>query len=555
MGTLDIRKTTSNEVRTTLMVGGLYLVSIIAWSYRNGALGIPRNDDGFYLRTAFHFASTGDFVPVSSYPMLFGQVLISLPVIKIFGESIAALQVFWASIAVLALVALYMMFREFLSSLHAAICVFALALGPIFANLSLSYMTDLPAFSFQVFGMFCISKAFSAKHKNFAWMTTSLLLIAIAFTVRQSSIFMLAVFSIVLFVNFKIFSRSKELVALLSLTVGGLALFYFWRSGLAEFGEFSIDLSGFRNPVELVGKAVLQSGMTYGIYVFPLVLIISPLQIYKNFSKISLYLSLGASLLIAASFAVVRPKPGGNYFSQFVAYQAANSASSYDILYAWEWQLLQLIGLICTVAFVIVCGRWFVLRRSSPEFRNNSFMVVGVSLLLLFAFQVVAFGGGGFDRYGILLIPLAGAIFLKCANDQKLLTSRFKAASLVYCVLVLILGVRAFDASTNFDGAGWEIAQQQVDNGSDPLTIDGGYSWFAFYQTNFETVEIDKFALWFKFRESSPTLTMSEKQIIDQICYVTRIGDLGTNSKARELEVSGLFGWKARFELQKKDGC
>jgi hypothetical protein len=182
-------------------------------------------------------------------------------------------------------------------------------------------------------------------------------------------------------------------------------------------------------------------------------------------------------------------------------------------------------------------------------------MVVGASLFLLFAFQVVAFGGGGFDRYGILLVPLAGAFYLKCANDQKILTSRFKAASLAYCIIVLILGVRAFDASTNFDGAGWEIAQQQIEAGSDPLTIDGGYSWFAFHQTNFETVEIDKFALWFKFRESSPSLTMSEKQIIDQICYVTRIGDPDTNSKARELEVTGLFGWKAYFELQKIGGC
>jgi 4-amino-4-deoxy-L-arabinose transferase-like glycosyltransferase len=552
---MDIRTKTNHEARMAFVIGGLYLVIIIAWAYRNGALGIPRNDDGFYLRTAFHFASTGDFVPVSSYPMLFGQVLISLPVIKIFGESIAALQVFWASVAVLSLVVLYLLFREFLSSLHSAICVFALALGPIFANLSLSYMTDLPSFSFQVFGMFCMSKALSAKQKNFAWMTAALLLIAIAFTIRQNSVFMLVSFLLVLLVNFNKISYAKEVAALLSLVIAGLALFYLWRSGLAEFGEFAIDTTKFRNPVELVGKAFLQSGMTYGIYLIPLVLITSPIQILKNFSKKSLYFSLGGSLLIAASFAVIKPKPAGNYFSQFVAYQATQSASSNDIIYAWEWQLLQLIGLICTVAFVIVCGRWFVLRRFSPEFKNSSFMVVGASLFLLFAFQVVAFGGGGFDRYGILLVPLAGAFYLKCANDQKILTSRFKAASLAYCIIVLILGVRAFDASTNFDGAGWEIAQQQIEAGSDPLTIDGGYSWFAFHQTNFETVEIDKFALWFKFRESSPSLTMSEKQIIDQICYVTRIGDPDTNSKARELEVTGLFGWKAYFELQKIGGC
>ena len=553
---MDTINRTNHEVRNAFVVGVLYLVIIIAWSYHNGALGIPRNDDGFYLRTAFHFASTGNFVPVSSYPMLFGQVLISLPVIKIFGESIAALQIFWASMAVFSLFLLYLIFREFLSSIHSTISIFVLALGPIFANLSLSYMTDLPSFSFQVFGMFGLSKAFTAKKKNFVWMTFALLFIAIAFTIRQTSVFMLASFSLVLLLNFKKISYSKKIATLLSLTVAGLVLFYVWRSELAEFGEFAIDLSGFRNPVELVGKAVLQSGMTYGIYLCPLVLITSPIRILKNFSKNSLYLSFGASLLISASFAVVRPKPGGNYFSQFVAYGAANSASSNDLLYAWEWQLLQLIGLICTVAFVIVCGRWLVLRRSSPDFKNSSLTVVGVSLFFLFAFQVVAFGGGGFDRYGILLIPLAGAFYLKCANDQKILTSKFRAASFAYCSLILILGVRAFDASTNYDGVAWEIAQQQVDAGSDPLTIDGGYSWFAFHQTNFETVEIDKFDLWFKYREFSPPLTVSEKQITDQICYVTRIGVAnGNDTKVRELEVNGLFGWEARFELQKIAGC
>lgn len=553
---MSVPKIGKRESFIALGLGVIYLGILFLWANHNGALGIPRNDDGFYLRTSFHFAATGEFVPVSAYPMLFGQTLFSLPVIKIFGENIAALQIFWSSSAVFSIVVLYRVFREFLSSIHAAFCVLPLAAGPIFANLSLSHMTDLPAISFQILGIYCMMKSISTKSKSFSWMIASLVFIAIAFTIRQSSVYLLGAFAAFLLINRKKLSYIKTLGLILALTTAGLVVFYVWRSGLAHFGNFPIETNWFFNPISHVRDSVLNVGMTYGMYIFSLVLLINPKLLIKSLGKTGVMISISVGVAIAFTFLVMRPKPSGNYFSQFVAYQSANNASSYDIIYAWEWQFIQLIGLLATSSFFIICARWCFLKAKRQVTLESSFSTVSIVLLFLIGLQIFAFYGVGFDRYGILMIPLSAAVFIKCAKDQSVLITRFPVVSLLYGVLLLTWGARAFDASTSFDGAAWKIAQQQVDSGTSPLAIDGGYSWFAFYQTDFETTEVDKFALWFKFRDGSDELTYREKQITDSICYITKIGssDL-TEQKVRELNVSGLFGWKAHFELQKLERC
>ena len=553
---MSVPKIGKRESFIALGLGVIYLGILFLWANHNGALGIPRNDDGFYLRTSFHFAATGEFVPVSAYPMLFGQTLFSFPVIWIFGENIAALQIFWSSLAVFSLIVLYRVFREFLSSMHSAFCVLPLAAGPIFANLSLSHMTDLPAISFQIVGIYCMVKSITIKSKTFAWVMTSLVFIAIAFTIRQSSVYLLAAFTAFLLINRKKLLHVKMSGLILLLTSAFLVVFYVWRSGLAHFGNFPIETNWFLNPIGHVRDSILSIGMTYGMYMFPLVLLVNPKLLIKNFGKIEVIISFVVGVAVSFTFFVMRPKPRGNYFSQFIAYQSAKDTSSHDIVYAWEWQIIQLIGLFATASFLIICARWCYLKAKREISQVGSFSAVAIVSLCLVGFQIFAFYGVGFDRYGILMVPLLAAFFIKCAKDQNILVSGFPVVSLIYGVLLLSWGVRAFDASTNFDGAAWSIAKQQVDLGASPLAIDGGYSWFAFYQTDFETTEIDKFALWFKFRESPDQLTNREKQITDRICYITKIGSSNSmEHKVSELNVSGFFGWKTHIELHKIGGC
>ena len=545
------------EIKIILGVALIYLIGLISWANINGALGIPRNDDAFYLRTAFHFAKSGNFVPISAYPTLIGQSVISVPVIKIFGENIATLQIFCAILGVTGLVFLYLLFRDFLVWYFAAICVSVLALGPIFPNLSISYMTDIPAFAFQAAGIFLLSRSLVAKSKNLLWLLGSILVTAIAFTIRQSSISTVAALIVVLFVyrDRHVF-KARVIVPIVILFCGLLVYFYTWRASLAEFQNFPIDTEKFQNPVDLLIGSVLSLGMTYGIYLFPIVLLINPIALIKSLSKYEQCAFWLAGFAISYAFLEVRPKPSGNYFSQFVPVQAAVYASSYDLLYGWEWQLIQLVGLVCTGYFLIISGVWCRRKFANPERTNESLMVASISLFSLGGFLAGAFGGAGFDRYGFFVVPLAAALLLRFSAELDVLFGFNHWISLACCALVLLYGARTFDASTRYDGASWRIAEQLTESGADPQSIDGGYPWFAFYQSDVNNLEIDKFALWFKFNEEQSSMTQNEEAIIKKICYVSRVnGTDPGDQKITELNVSGLFGWKAHFELHKLAEC
>ena len=550
-------KVSTKEIKIVLSVALIYLIGLVSWASSNGALGIPRNDDAFYLRTAFHFAKSGNFVPISAYPTLIGQSIISVPVIKIFGENIAALQIFCAFLGVTGLVFIYLLFRDFLVWYHSTICVAVLALGPIFSNLSISYMTDIPAFAFQVAGIFLLSRSLVAKSRNLSWLVGSFLATATAFTIRQSSISAVAVTLVVLFIyrDRHIF-KARVIVPIVVLFCVSLTFFYTWRASLAEFQNFPIDTEKFHNPAYLAVSSVLSLGMTYGIYLFPIVLLINPIALLKSLWKYELYAVLLGGFAVSYAFLEVRPKPIGNYFSQFVPVQAAVKASSHDLLYGWEWQLIQVVGLVCTGYFLIISGVWCRRKFANPRRSTESFTVALISLLLLGGFLAGGFGGAGFDRYGFLVIPLSAALLLRISGELDVLFRFSHWKSLACCVLVLVYGARAFDASTRYDGAAWRIAEQLTKSGADPRSIDGGYPWFAFYQSDVNNLEIDKFALWFKFNEGQPSMTQNEEAIIKTICYVSRVNETDPgDQKVTELNVSGLFGWKAHFELYKKAEC
>jgi|694.fasta_scaffold08188_6 4-amino-4-deoxy-L-arabinose transferase-like glycosyltransferase len=550
-------KVSTKEITKVLSVALIYLIGLILWANSNGALGIPRNDDAFYLRTAFHFAKSGNFVPISAYPTLIGQTIISAPVIKIFGENIAALQTFCAFLGVTGLVFIYLLFRDFLVWYHSTICVAVLALGPIFSNLSISYMTDIPAFAFQAAGIFLLSRSLVAKSKNLFWLIGSFLATATAFTIRQTTISTVAVILVVLFIyrDRHIF-KARVIVPIAVLFCVSLVFFYTWRASLAEFQNFPVDTEKFHNPAYLVVSSVLSLGMTYGIYLFPIVLLINPIALLKSFKKCEIYAALIGGFAICYVFLQVRPKPNGNYFSQFVPVQAAVKASSHDLLYGWEWQLIQVVGLVCTGYFLIVSGLWCRRKFANPKKLTESFVVASVSLFSLGGLLVGAFGGAGFDRYGFLVIPLSAALLLRLSDELDVLFRYNHWKSLAWCALVLVYGARAFDASTRYDGGAWRIAEQLTKRGADPLSIDGGYPWFAFYQSDVDNLEIDKFALWFKFSEDQSLTTQNEEAIINKICYVSRVyGTDPGDQKVSELNVSGLFGWKAHFELHKRAEC
>jgi 4-amino-4-deoxy-L-arabinose transferase-like glycosyltransferase len=537
-----------------LMYGAL----IWFWANTNGAIGIPRNDDAFYIRTAFHFAESGNFVPVSSYPTLFGQVFMSYPIIRLFGENIAALQIMVLMVGVIALFVLYMFFRNYFSKVHSAVFVLALGLSPIFANISISYMTDVPAFSFQIFSLFFISKSHSAQKHNSLYFSAAGLMAFVAFSIRQSGITVVVTVIVVGYLATRQSDRLKLNVVFFNAMVLCFTAFafYYWRSLSPLYRSYPVNWEQFTNPVSFLATSLATIGMTYGLYLLPVMFLVSPRKFYLSYKSSYFISEILLALSVVATFVILRPKPIGNYFSRFVPYAATVNANTSDVLSGKEWQLLQVIGLVATLTFLIVVLRWCIQSFKNRTISISGNSIIGMSFFITIGFMAFAFEGGGFDRYGLVLIPLLPAMLIKCSSDLGILRKGFNFAAMGALLLIAVFGVRSFDSSTVFDGAKWEIANQEVKSGTNPLHIDGGYEWFAYHQTNFDTTEIDKFVLWGKFSSDPEKLTPEEMKLVKDVCIVSRINKPEERDKEiRKLEATGLFGWKVQLALQELWEC
>ena len=67
----------------------------------------------------------------------------------VVGRSMTTLQVMVAVLGAVAVVASYLLLRSFLSRGWSAFCCAILVVGPLFGALSVSYMTDVPAYCFE----------------------------------------------------------------------------------------------------------------------------------------------------------------------------------------------------------------------------------------------------------------------------------------------------------------------------------------------------------------------------------------------------------------------
>ena len=155
----------------------------------DGALGVPRNDDWGYYRTAFDVLHQGWFAPDPfTRTMLVGQVLLAQPILAVFGTTILPLQVFGAVLAAVGLWACYLVVRHFLPIGWAAFSVACLALGPIYGALAPTFMSDGWSFALQSLALLAGVRALTMHRRPLAWLGLSLALAFAAFSVREYAV-------------------------------------------------------------------------------------------------------------------------------------------------------------------------------------------------------------------------------------------------------------------------------------------------------------------------------------------------------------------------------
>ncbi|GAA2742189.1 hypothetical protein GCM10009868_11200 [Terrabacter aerolatus] len=500
----------------------------------DGALGVPRNDDWGYYRTAFDVLHQGWFAPDPfTRTMLVGQVLLAQPLLAVFGSAIVPLQIFGALFAAVGLWASYLVVRHFLPVGWAAFSVGCLALGPIYGSLAPTFMSDAPSFALQSLALLAGVTALSATRRPLAWLALSLAVAFAAFSVREYAV---AVPVAVL----GCFALSRGLLArhpgwgpdaarVRRERIGAAALGLVWLIGAGTLYVWRAQLSGPGSAPALHWTAPAHNTVRV---VFTCALLIAPaVMLFWRWPHTPWtwrrWVALGTALVLVLPRALNSPNPilTGNYVSQGGAYPQTLYGAQPAVISTPVWDAILFLTSAATLTLLAAVLEavltWVVCRVATwharaalpspahprPETEPNAevtgdtgsrhtayapwlrepalvlALVYSLAMILtvLAVSLLVPWVG---DRYLFPVVPYLAAALVwwarRSAPARHPRSSRVVGA--VGLVGLAVLGAFQVDAAATVDGAKWRIGEALTRAGHPAQTIDAGLEWFGFHQ-------------------------------------------------------------------------
>jgi hypothetical protein len=480
------------------LVAGLLALGVglpLVMGFIAGSIDIPRNDDWVYRRIALELAQTGVLALHSVTTMMVGQIVVAQPFLWLSGLQpwgFTAAGIIFAAAAVLCA---YILARQYLPPLRAAVATSLLLLFPAYLAYATSFMTDVPAAAAQFACLALGAIALRRRPVSSRWLLAAVIVGCVAISIREFTV--AAPASVVVCAICAEPRRWRHcglgltvaicfgLLYLLKATLPGQDLDA--RSGI---GGFSQSLDALSSLSLVLLPAALIGGMRW----------------HREWKRIDL--AVGAELGIGiVGLRVVqglqdRAMPQvimENLASRWGAPAPAYLTGGRPLLFGdGLWTLIGIGALIATVV-VLSIGTGIAgvhLRRS----RGSVNTLIGrlgspPGLLVLFATAVVvglALYGLKFplfDRYYWPLVPVAATLFLYGRGSESPstmpmpLSKRALAASVMasYAFLAAISIVFMLN-SFAFDAARWQAGERLALLGVRPDEVDAGYEWVGYYQ-------------------------------------------------------------------------
>jgi len=474
------------------------LFAFDAWHH--GALGAARNDDWAYYRVVFTFADTGVF-RLDGWPQMsfVGQAVGALPVVAAFGHSIAALQVTVALVGALGVGACYCILRRFLFPAMASLACATLVVGPVFGSLSVSFMTDVPAFSLQAVTLLIGLKALERPRVSLPLLlfaaTTGVLAVSIReyAAVAIGAVLALAFVKAVLAHERDTARRVVAVAVTVAVVAGAIML---WRRSLPHDVPTALDGSADHLGAALrwtLPRAVL----TLAAFVAPMAFVVSPARLARRSWRASRSCTVGACAAGAAFIVTTGGQPFlGNYFTPYGSYPIAIAGSAPRLVAPAPWALITLAAVYSlVVALWTTTVTWTERRatsltavaslRAGIERDPAGLLVVAFcASVAVLSVGVVAVTSAPFaDRYLVVLVPFAGGLFLRAVDRYDLARRNWRLVAGATLVAFACVGFVFVDAAATVDGAAWHTSRRVEALGVAPEAIDGGLAWFGFHQS------------------------------------------------------------------------
>jgi len=439
----------------------------------------PLNDDWAYSKGAFAFAR-GDgihYYRQGSMPLL-GQWLLSYPLIRLAGESHAALRFFMVVCSALGVFA----FRDLLmgNGLDDGVASFAaaaLALNPLYFLLSGTYMSDVSSLAFSLAALACYDRAM--RNVRTGWMVAGAVGAVLAIINRQNTIVVPITYLILLCRDRTLRRRTTWILGALLPFVVGLMV-NTWFSARSDVISLGPALPSMRRLFTLAFAGTMYLGLSalpvlalrWGARsaLFSIVLLV----IAVDCAVACIWFDLD-SLLPSSPYDYPVAANAGLFPYLHNMITPWGTFENQDLVVGDRPAVIAYTAQVMITALGCVAGAGFAARlieRAGQErhrLANPLLIFTALHLLILFVSPFL------FDRYLIVLIP--GALALSAGVSYR---CRWPIGGIVFA-LSAVCSVGLMHDWLSWNSARWELGRRAVSHGIAIEEIEGGLEWDSWF--------------------------------------------------------------------------
>ncbi len=487
------------------IIGLLAIIGVaipIAVASRYGALGIPRSDDWSYLLTMYRWLEDGKLTFNGWVSMtLIGQVLIAAPIAAVAGRNITLIQISTALIGLVGLLGVVWIGRQIVRPAWWAVFVAAtIAVGPLWGPLAPTFMTDVPAFTFQMLSLAAAIIAFRSRPVALRPLAISVALGFVGVSIRQYAV--IPVMAILLVAALTLIAtrdwrrlRSVGVIAGVFF-VATVALLVWW-SGLPDSKSLSPTVP---DPHLISGMFIKDAGFLRlaGLLLLPVVVLAGPVAIVRRAwaasSRLTTVLTIGMVVWLVTMYARVPRTPFvGNYVArEGVLSTDVLAGNRPDVIPRPLFNLLVVVGSLTGMVIVLAAVPFLMdlprrvrerdVAPADPSVALLGFVIGGFAAAYSVA---IATGLPVYDRYALPILPLVALLVLRSTRREP---SAVRSAAPrrvgagVMIALLAVLGLAYTVDSASFDGTRWNVSEMATDAGYKPLQVGGGFEWLSYHR-------------------------------------------------------------------------
>lgn len=518
----------NGRLTSTLLLLSIFCIWVLMVILVNPIGDFPLNDDWGFGRPVKTLVEKGSLQFAGWQTMtLIAHVLWGTLFCLPFGFSFTVLRISTLLLGLVGAFAIYGLLREIkISKTIALIGTLVVVTNPIYFELSNTFMTDIPFFTFSMLSFLFFIRGIQ-RDRNTEFLIGSLIA-CVATLIRQFGIVIPLSFGITILFKNGINKKTVKTALMPAIIVLVTLILYLWLQSVLGLPVSKVHqgrlisrlTGGFFHLTSDMTINLLKGFIYLGLFLLPFSIIIIP-NIWKtlcNREKLLFYLA--SSIFFVAITGVLfwenklMPLLENIIFDVGLGPVILRDVTIHKLPH-WPtapkilWIFITIGGIVgasLLVGFIVSIGLRLLLRDKRGKYKTKNWFVIFMSSALIPYFMFIAILGvmGINDRYLIFLIPLLMIIIASMVSEATIRT-RFSWLSTTITVgLIVFYGIFAVGATHDYlswNRARWKALDYLTEEAQiSPFDIDGGFEFNGWYKYTPEISQLprsDKLRWWF----------------------------------------------------------